>query len=341
MEIRKCTPADYPELLDVLNDAFGFGRENEWFQKETTHCTPYPSQATAEEIGLHWICIIDGKIAGGLGAYPMDWVVSGADGQRYTISAYGIGQVCCLPEFRNRGVMSAMMKAAEADMRERGRSVGYLEGSRRRYGYFGYDFGGSAVIFRLDKKLLELTTSPGLVMRQAKLEDWPTINEACTAQPSYVVRSARSWELQFSRTNMRWFIGESGSNKGYMCVRSDNMIVEIHGDPGILAAMLLDRANGLEEGKSLAVMHSAQNVMATPEGQMLTGAAGWVESYPNGLFVVLDAAQLLDELGINHTDMPAAIKESVARQLLNFTPLPEKRQYIQPLHAWIPKVDSI
>ena len=200
MEIKKCTQADYAALLDVFNDAFGYGRTNEWFQKNMPHCTPYPAQAKADEVERHFMCIIDGCIVGGLGAYPLDWVVSNASGERRVISAYGIGQVCCLPEFRNHGVMSALMKASEAEMYKQCRTVGYLGGDRRRYKHFGYDFGICNVSYRLDVELLKLVANPGVAIREASLADWPVINEAYETLPSYIKRSPRGWELRFLRT---------------------------------------------------------------------------------------------------------------------------------------------
>ena len=369
MEIRKCTPADYPELLDVFNDAFGYARG--WFQREMTHCTPCPSLATTQEIERHYICIIDGRIAGGLGAYPMDWTVTTSQGERRNISAYGIGQVSCLPEFRNRGVMTALMNASEEDMRRQGRAVGYLGGRRRRYGYYGYDFGGNVVKYRLDKGLLELycrqaeipipdtTNDPSITIRQANLPDWPEINQAYETLPSYIHRSPRTWELQFARAGNRWFIGEYAGHKAYMCAQPEfsdwvaaaketesnqicfNQICEIYGDPIVLAAMLLHQANSIGEDKSLHISHAAQNLIATPAGQMLYKTASHVGSEPIGLFAIVNTAKFLEEMGIDHNGIPLATKEAITRQLLNFTPLPEKQPYIQPMCAWISGVDSI
>jgi len=340
MEIRKCLTADYPNFLEVLNASFE-NEPDEWFQKEHCHCTPYPAKATAEEIERHWICLIDGKIVGGLGAYPADWVVSNSQGEQWVISAYGIGQVCCLPEYRSRGVMSALMKAAEADMKAQGRPVGYLGGNRRRYGHFGYDFGGNMVRYGLDKKLLELVASANLDIRQAELADWPDINKEYETQPSYVKRSPRNWELHFSRIGIQWFIGQCDGRKGYMAIRQGKQVCELYGDPGVLAAMLLHHTNNLEEGKGLSITYAAQDVAASSVGQMLDKTASWADSSPIGLFVVIDAPKLLDELQINHTNMTPAAKYTVARQLLNFTPLSQKALDVQPLCAWISKADSI
>jgi len=341
MEIRKCTAADYPALLDVLNIAFDYGVENEWFQREIPHCTPYPAMATAKEIGHHWVCIIDGRIAGGLGAYPLDWVVSNPAGKRWTVSAYGIGQVCCMPEFRNQGVMTALMKVAEDEMQKLGRTVGFLSGNRRRYGHFRYDFGGNTVKYRPDMKLLRLAADPDATIRQANLADWQEINQAYETLPSYIKRSTRYWELQFARASTQWFIGESKGRKGYMCIQSKMNASEVYGDPGVLAAMLIDRASSLEKGESIQIFHAAQDVMATPAGQMLYSTASGVDSHTIGLFVVINAVKLLDELEIDHAGLTDGEKEAMARQVVTFAPLPNKAPLVEPLCAWISGADGI
>lgn len=340
MEIRKCTVADYPEFLNILNEVFGYGRTREWFQKDLPQCTPYPNIVTIEEIQRHWLCIIDGRIAGGLGAYPLDWVVCDAKGEERVISIYGIGQVCCLPEYRNQGVMSALMKAAEDEMYNLGRTVGYLHGDRRRYGYFGYDFAGNMVSYHMDYKLLQLAASPNVTIRAASLEDWQEIDTVYRTQPSYIKRSTRYWEMQFARECVEWFIGECNGNKGYMCVQHGN-ISEAYGDPCVVAAMFVDRANGLEEGKTLSVTYGAQDIITTPVGQMIYTAAEGVRSNSAGLFAVKNVEKMLDELEVGHIGLSPDDKEDMARQLINFAPLPKRVPNVQPICAWISGVDSI
>jgi len=126
-----------------------------------------------------------------------------------------------------------------------------------------------------------------------------------------------------------------------MCAQSQNNICEVYDDTGILAAMLLDRANGLEKGKGLYVQHAAENTIATPVGQMIYSTAGEVSSRPAGLFVVINADKMLDELGLRYSDASTSDKEAIARQIINFGPLPEKMQGVQPLCAWIPGADGI
>lgn len=315
MEIRQCTSVDYPKLLNVLNEAFDYAPEA-WFQTNLAHCTPYPNQATAAEIENHWVCEIDGKIAGGLGAYPLDWVVSDANGDKQTIHAYGIGQVCCLEAYRNRGVMTALMNASAAYMHKQGRTVGFLTGDRRRYGFFGYEYGGNKVKYRLDKKLLtEQAVKGSLINKKAELSDWPELNKAYQTLPTYIERTARHWELHFSRTGIEWHIGECDGRKGYMASKSDDRIIELYGDPAVLAAMLLQRAESLPAEENISVIYPSQNVLSTPVGQMLYRVSSVVEAHPLGLFARLDSR-------------------------LNFYPLPDDSKN-PPLCAWIAEADYI
>ncbi len=200
MEIRHCTREEYAAFLDTANDVFGYGAGNEWFQKSLSNCTPYPDRATDGEIGNHFISCIDGALAGGLGVYPMEWVVADTRGRQAVIPMYGVGQVCCKPEYRNRGVMTALLNTSAAEMRERGLIVGYLGGLRFRYMHFGYDFGCSKVTYNLNKKQFE-TPAPGLSLRRAKYSDWQELNAAYNELPSRIIRGPRAWERQFMREN--------------------------------------------------------------------------------------------------------------------------------------------
>ena len=325
MELKICTTNEYPHLLDVLNEAFGFG-ETEFFQRELTHCTPYPNIATTSEIEHHMICVIDGQIVGALGTYPMDIVIGETN---ETINAYGVGQVCCLKQYRNRGVMTALMKNSAKRMHEEGRTIGFLTGDRRRYGHFGYDFGGSVTSYTLDKLLLAkhiaipgltgayqdknprhqadslsqgstyvkrncFSTGKNLTTRQAVYDDWHELNEAYQTMPFYVKRDARKWELHFKRTNLQWHIGECEGRKGYIAVKEPGTIVELYGDPHVLTEMLLDRANSLEEGKRLNITYATG--INTPIGKLLYNTAAGISNRPVGLFAGDDSSNGFERL---------------------------------------------
>ena len=345
MEIRLCKVHEYPQLLDVLNEAFGYGSDSAWFQKKWSHCTPYPDIAAQDEVMKHFVCIIDEQIVGCVGAYPFDLEVCGENGTKRTIYAYGIGQVSCLNYYRNRGVMSALMKAAEEQMFADGRTIGFLGGNRRRYGYFGYDFGGNIVKYTPDKRLLaDIASEKEVIIRLASFEDWHEMDKAYRSLPSFAHRSERKWKLHFLREEIRWYIGECCGQKGYIGFKEPNVVFELYGNPDTIAAMLLHMTNSQEEGKAISVLYAAQNIVSDAIGKMLYNTAAWVHSYPMGLSSIINPTKFLNDLQIDCAFMSANRQKSLARLLMGFEPLPyEKLNQAQVNHlcVWFSDIDSV
>ena len=340
MEIRLCSKEEYPQMLDMMNDAFDYGRENNWFQQEYSHCTPYPSIATDEEIERHFVCFIDGQIAGALGAYPIDFTVSEISGDKKTIRGYGIGQVSCRKDCRNQGVMSALLKESEKQMQNQERWLGVLGGDRFRYGNFGYDFFGSQITFGIDKRLLaRQIDGGGIEIRQATTADLNELNEAYETLPSYAKRNAREWELRLMRRNYVWQIGTQNGKKGYMAFHTPELIFEMYGDAATLASMLQHRLNKLENGSGLKVMyHHCHN---DPVGEMLYNSAAWINYIPIGMHVVNNPHGLLRELDIKHVLTPPKQKLLV-RHLLGTLPSRFKTEFLTPpLGIWLSRADKV
>ena len=77
---------------------------------------------------------IDGTIAGGAGAFTFDFSVPGG-----TMPCAGVTVVGVYPQFRRRGVLTALMRAQLDDVRERGEPIAALWASEERiYPRFGY-----------------------------------------------------------------------------------------------------------------------------------------------------------------------------------------------------------
>jgi len=130
-EVRQLTPEELPTATDVANRAFGFGDGD---GMEFGRDIPYVWNA--DRADNTWGCFEDGRMIGVIGAYPFDVRMAGV-GFRATC----VGQVGTLPEYRGRGVMSALLTAATAKM-DTDVDFAWLGGDRQRYGRFGWAFGG-------------------------------------------------------------------------------------------------------------------------------------------------------------------------------------------------------
>ncbi|MCL2664322.1 MAG: GNAT family N-acetyltransferase [Defluviitaleaceae bacterium] len=370
LSVRRCTRNDYEEFLVTINTAFG--KDDEWFQRNWGGCTPYPSMATDDEIALHLICEIDGKIAGGLGCYPKDLCIMNRVGERGKISAYGIGQVSCLPEYRNRGVMTAVLKKSEQDMLEAGAVLGFLGGDRWRYGHFGYDFGGNRVSYELHewrfKKLLGLpdNAAGNLTVRDAVPSDCDEIDAAYRSLPAYAVRDRRAWTRLFNRTlpssdecgRYYWHIGEKDGKKAYLCFQPPNKIAEAYGDADTLAAMVLCFMK--EKDRSVLELHYPMMPgEPDPITRMLFKGASHMQNHVGHLFSIINAKGLLEQAAdILPGHMPHGAPDwrglcgndadLLARRLTRYMYRPSGEadsfpwlMCVAPLSIWVPSADDI
>lgn len=105
----------------------------------------------------HFVYQVDGRLWGLVGAYPYHVKLSGV-----TFRMAGIGQVICLPEYRGRGVMTAILKRVIAVLEEEGYDAAWLMGDRQRYAHFGWARGGRALHFTTNQRYLPDASAAGI-----------------------------------------------------------------------------------------------------------------------------------------------------------------------------------
>ncbi|MCL2222939.1 MAG: GNAT family N-acetyltransferase [Oscillospiraceae bacterium] len=337
MEIRRCLVQEYPEFLREVNDAFG--ERQEWFEKNVSHCTPYPADADSELIGKHFVCISDGRIVGGLGAYPMRWAVCDDSGNRVVLPAYGIGQVFCAKSHRGQGIMARLMYAAEDDMRKMGNVLGCLDGVRSLYRRYSYDYSGNNVKYHVRKwELLKFAEKGPLSVRTVNLSDLPELESAYSSLPSGIVRA--NWDRLLIRPNFTWKIGESEGKKAYLVYSKPEEICEIYGDTAVAAAMLLDI---LQERDSLYVFYPKSTL--SEMGRWLYDISHFMELVPLTKISVINPDGLLDVLGVDKDEMSESARHDVCKYLLGFShnaltgDLPALER--EPLCVWLSEVDRV
>lgn len=99
-----------------------------------------------------------------------------------TMSVAGIGQVSTLPDYRGRGLMTVLMKAAETEIDRRNFVLGYLGGDRFRYAWNGFETTVYGWRFELGAKDLKRLHLSGWSFHEPEsLEPW--MHETIEAKP--------------------------------------------------------------------------------------------------------------------------------------------------------------
>lgn len=134
MEIRYLEPQHFYALRDLLDGCFSrsYGRETS-FARLFPRLFAFPNTyVTSSHLGA----FVDGRLVGTAAIYPLDYVIGGEH-----IRLLGNGNIAVLEEYRNRGIMTALLHAVN-DAADLCGDLGYLHGNPVRYGRVGYIGGG-------------------------------------------------------------------------------------------------------------------------------------------------------------------------------------------------------
>ena len=350
-KIEQCTKNNYQEFLTVINKAFGHEAQEEWFEKNIPHCTPYLKDATEDEIIKNYAAKLNGKIVGAAGIYPADWIVSDENGDIFQIKAFGVGQVCCLSEYRNRGVMTALMKETSAAMERQGYEVSFLGGDRFRYGHFGYEFGGNVVRYNIRRSRFEKYKNASLVnFREATLNDIYKLNTLYETMPSYIKRDDQKWKRHIGRYNLKFYIapdGETGSEAGYICIKNGNSCIEAAGDAKTVLSLIFSYIQ--EMGLDGIIVKWPLNAQTNDEiGKALYNSASGLDICPYGMIALHNYNSLEEKLksavgrrfGGNFNRTVSIDTKEIIRGMFGFTGNPQTAGN-KPLCAFIPEADNI
>ena len=129
---RELRPGEFQGMLELLNSSF--------------------PESLPEGIQAHWphVCVerpdcrdryrvfVDaGRPVSCVGVVPMRFRVDGG-----TLDVGGVSIVATDPDYRGRGLMTALLKDATETMRSRGHAASWLNGDRTRYGRLGWERAG-------------------------------------------------------------------------------------------------------------------------------------------------------------------------------------------------------
>ena len=144
-ELIHLSAADFDEAMDFMNMVFSMSGGS------TNFPTLLPKLYRPDESLMHANLAIrrKGRIRAVVGSYPMTLQVGKA-----ILPVRGIGGVSTHPTEQKSGLMRQLMLAALAEMAEEHCAFSILGGQRQRYGYYGYEQGGSMLSIRITKNNL-------------------------------------------------------------------------------------------------------------------------------------------------------------------------------------------
>lgn len=238
---EKCRPEDYEELLLVINNAFNKEEDN-WFVKHLPHIFPDVEHTTKMEIANTRILKVNDKIVGCIGIYPLE-LEAVYQGSKINLTVGGIGTVCILKEYRNKGLMSYMLKEIIKMMYDEGYDISWLTGNRQRYKNYGWDYSGKTCKFSIDyRQSVKLVENTNKNIRLATAEDISMLSELYNDYESKVSRTIDNWKINLTRKNIAIKYCNDRDGKGYMVYEKDNpnYILEIQGDNEHIQSLLIN-----------------------------------------------------------------------------------------------------
>ncbi len=226
------------EYLELINSAFGFDESGEDFARLLPKLFGQGCDGA-----MHTTFAVDssnGAMAACAGRFPVDFCIGDK-----TVKAFGIGNVCARREFRNMGLMSAVMKASVSKMIEDGAVFSFLGGSRHRYSHFGFERAGVAYEFDLSEKTLDGLSKD--VSRVFELK--PLSTDDREAGLFIAENDRRRWRAKRNAENIfqvlsswhaePYVLYKSGMPLGWAVVQSGKKVTEIvSSDRPSLSAML-------------------------------------------------------------------------------------------------------
>jgi len=130
----------FEPLITFLDLVFG-----EHHPHEFRHLLPAVYGPSEEQMRCNYAIMRDGRIVANVGLFPIDLQVAGI-----SLKVAGIGGVSVHPETRGQGLMCQLMDFVLAEIHRQHFQLSYLGGHRQRYGYWGWERGGSELQFEVD-----------------------------------------------------------------------------------------------------------------------------------------------------------------------------------------------
>lgn len=239
MNIERATKGDFKELMDLMAHSY---RTVSPTHSRFEELLPDLYQPTEESMRCHLIVRLGRRIAASVGVYPFEVRIANVQ-----LQVAGVGGVCTAPEHRGKGLMTALLQAARADIAAQGYPLSWLTGDRGRYAPFGWEKVGSDLLIRGAELRLEDTPRGWTLKQLRSLDDsFPAITEARGRMVAGGVCDEAVFKVKCQRLGMEVWEARKDSAYAYAVVnRHQNWLAEWGGDVEGVRALIYKLMMGI------------------------------------------------------------------------------------------------
>ena len=169
LEIRPIRSEELEEFIFANLYAFNQDRRPEALQEAVVNAR------SRLQFELPLAAFVDGRLAAGLRVIPLMMRINGA-----LIPMAGVAGVACLPEYRRRGYVGALLQRALMEMHERGEQLSALYTPHiALYRRFGWAISARNLRYSFAPKDVKTTIPPPTTgrFRRVTVDEWPALNE--------------------------------------------------------------------------------------------------------------------------------------------------------------------
>jgi len=189
LEIRPVRSQELEEFIFANLYAFNQDRRPEALHEATIRA------GERVDFELPLAAFVDGRLAAGLRVIPLTIRINGAE-----LPMAGIAGVACLPEYRRRGYVGALLKRALSDMHDRGQLISALYTPHvALYRRYGWETAARNIRYSFEPKAVKTIVAPPAAgrLRRVTVDEWPVLNalyeEYSAGRNSVVVRPEHWW----------------------------------------------------------------------------------------------------------------------------------------------------
>ncbi|MEM2089305.1 MAG: GNAT family N-acetyltransferase [Thermoproteota archaeon] len=274
--IRSLKPEEWDGFMLFLEKCYGHSRN--YFTRS------YPQLYRREENALSSFMIVEenGRIVSHVGLFPIELICLGAH-----VKAGGIGGVATLPEERNKGYMSMLLKHVGNVMKQKDWPLSVLWGDRQRYYSFGWDIAGLKYSLTITTRSLERADVKPIEVEEVSPEEAaPKVELLHSTLKMRVER--KSHILSLKKQGIRIWLADEGYviSSGEIGSPKILEIVSKKGREPELVRGVMEHCYG--DSASLEV-----NAFDTERLERLIKVASYWEIVPEGLFRIINITGLL------------------------------------------------